>query len=446
MIKKPFKASLAFAMCSILAPASLGLAVGSKADVSEYKLKNGMKVLVLEDHSIPNANMYIFWKVGSRNELPGITGLSHFFEHMMFNGSKNFPPGSFDSVMEAAGGANNAYTSNDVTVYTNWFTSSAFSTIVDLEADRIANLSFDEKKIESERGVVLSERSTGLENDPWEELSTAVRSSAFLAHPYSWPVIGWESDIKAWTKGDLEKYFHTYYNPSNATVVIVGDIKKDAVLKELQSKIEPISRKNEIPLLRTKEPEQRGERRVWLEKEGISSPHFMAVYHIPESTHQDFFALNLLAEILSGGPSSRLYKSLVDESRLALDVNAYSSESLDPDLFSFTITAADTTKPSVLEKAFDKEIDRLIHKGVEPKELEKAKKKALVDFYRSMETINGKAQLLGNYEVFHGGYQNAFTAADKFKAVTRDDIQRVAKTYLLRSNRTIGILDQKQER
>ncbi|RZI57117.1 MAG: insulinase family protein, partial [Pseudomonas sp.] len=199
-------------------------AATAKNDIQEFKLKNGMKVLILKDDSIPNANMYTFWKVGSRNELPGITGLSHFFEHMMFNGSKNFPPGSFDTTMEAAGGSNNAYTSNDVTVYTNWFPTSAFSTIVDLEADRIANLALDDKKIDSERGVVLSERSTGLENDPWEELSIVVRSTAFLAHPYSWPVIGWETDIKAWTKADLQKYFDTYYNPANAVMVVVGDV------------------------------------------------------------------------------------------------------------------------------------------------------------------------------------------------------------------------------
>ncbi len=429
---------------ALIQPFSLYSAT-KKEDVEEYRLKNGMKVLFLKDDSIPNANMYIFWRVGSRNEQPGITGLSHFFEHMMFNGSKNYPPGSFDVVMEAAGGANNAYTSNDVTVYTNWFPSSAFSTIASLEADRIAYLQLDDKKIESERGVVLSERSTGLENDPWEDLYIAARSTAFLAHPYSWPVIGWEADIKAWTKADLQKYFDTYYNPSNAVMVVVGALDPKYVLDELQKKIEPISRKNVIPVVRTIEPPQKGERRVWVTKEDISNPHFLALYHVPESKHADHIALNILSVILSDGPSSRLYKSLVDEQRIALEVNATNPKSFDPDLFSFTIVGADGKKLSAIEKAFDKVLDKIIQDGVTEKELASAKKKYLVSFFKDMETINGKAAMLGDYEVFQGGYANLFTAEESYKAVTAADVKRVLTKYFSRSNRTIGLLDQRQE-
>ncbi len=427
---------------ALTAPVS---ALVSKDDVRVHQLKNGMKILIHPDNSIPNANMYVFWKVGSRNELPGITGLSHFFEHMMFNGSKNFPPGSFDRVMEAAGGANNAYTSNDLTVYTNWFPTSAFSTIVDLEADRIGYLEIDEKKIESERGVVLSERSTGLENDPWEELSIAVRSTAFLAHPYSWPVIGWESDIRAWQKDDLKRYFETYYNPSNAVMVVAGAVNPDEIIKELEKKIGSIERKNTVPPVRTKEPPQRGERRVWLEKSEITNNHFLANYHVPESRHEDFFALNLLAEILAGGPSSRLYKKLVDEQRVALEVNAYHSESIDPDLFSIAIVGADKTKLKTIETALDAELEALKKKGITAKELQKVKKKLIVSFYRDMETINGKAQLLGNYEIFHGGFENLFKAADKYRAVTEGDIKRVLNLYFKKSNRTVGLLSARQE-
>ncbi len=421
-------------------------AATGKDDVQEFKLKNGMKVLLLKDSSIPNANMYTFWKVGSRNELPGITGLSHFFEHMMFNGSKNYPPGSFDTVMEAAGGSNNAYTSNDVTVYTNWFPTSAFSTIINLEADRIAFLQLDDKKIESERGVVLSERSTGLENDPWEELSIVVRSTAYLAHPYSWPVIGWEPDIKAWKKADLQHYFDTYYNPANAVMVIVGDVDPAAIIKELQAKIEPISRKFEVQPLRTVEPEQKGERRVWVLRPGITNPHFMAAYHTPAANHADHYALDLLSVILSDGPSSRLYKSLVDEQRIALEVGANNGEGLDPELFTFSIVGAEGKKPSAIEKAFDKEIEALVNRGVTDRELEKAKNKRLVGLYRAMETINGKAQLLGNFEIFFGGFQHLFTAPQSYKAVNTADIKRVARTYFAPSNRTLGIIDQQQEK
>lgn len=433
-----------FLSFSFLLPLSSLQAAVKKEDVQEFRLKNGMKVLILKDTSIPNANMYTFWRVGSRNELPGITGLSHFFEHMMFNGSKNFPPGSFDTVMEAAGGSNNAYTSNDVTVYTNWFPSTAFSTIVNLEADRIAYLQLDDKKIESERGVVLSERSTGLENDPVEELDIAVRSTAFLAHPYSWPVIGWESDIKAWTKADLQHYFDTYYNPSNAVMVVVGDVDPKAVLDELQKKIEPIARKNAIPEVRTVEPPQKGERRVFVEKPKITNPHFMAAYHTPASNHADTYPLNLLAEIMTNGPSSRLYKSLVDEQRIALEVSARNGEALDPDLFVINLVGAEGKALSSIEKAVDKELDALITKGVTARELETAKKKYLVSFYTGMETINGKAQLLGNFEVFYGGYQNLFSAAERYKAVTLADMKRVLTKYFVKTNRTIGLLDKQQ--
>ena len=193
-------------------------------DINTFTLENGMKIIVLEDHSIPNANMYLFWKVGSRNEYPGITGLSHFFEHMMFNGSKKYGPKMFDRTMEANGGANNAYTSENVTVYTDWFPTSAIDVIFDLEADRIANLEFDDKMIESERGVVLSERSTGLENSPLWQLWEQVQGAAFFAHPYRIPVVGSESEIKYWKKEDLHTYFTTYYSPGNCVLVIVGNV------------------------------------------------------------------------------------------------------------------------------------------------------------------------------------------------------------------------------
>ena len=176
-------------------------------DVKTFTLKNGMKFLVVEDFSIPNANMYLFYKVGSRNEHQGITGLSHFFEHMMFNGAKKYGPKVFDQVMEFNGGANNAYTTEDVTVYTDWFPASSAEVMFDLEGDRISSLSIDPKMVESERGVVLSERRTGLENSPWRNIIQSVKATAFIEHPYHWSVIGYEDDMKNWTQKDLERYF-----------------------------------------------------------------------------------------------------------------------------------------------------------------------------------------------------------------------------------------------
>jgi predicted Zn-dependent peptidase len=179
-------------------------------DIQSFMLDNGMKFMVLEDSSIPNANMYLFWKVGSRNEVPGITGISHFFEHMMFNGASKYGPKMFDRVMEAAGGANNAYTTENLTAYTNWFPTDSMEIIFDLEADRIANLAIDPKMVESERGVVISEPATGLENSNWRTIQEEVKGVAFRAHPYSWSIIGHESDIQAWALEDLEQYYRTY--------------------------------------------------------------------------------------------------------------------------------------------------------------------------------------------------------------------------------------------
>lgn len=414
------------------------------AAIKTWQLKNGLKLIVLEDASIPNANMYTFWKVGSRNEYPGITGLSHFFEHMMFNGSKNYPAGSFDKVMEAAGGSNNAYTTENVTVYTNWFPSSAFSTIVDLEADRIGALQIDDKMIESERGVVLSERSTGLENDPWELLYQTVRSVAFTAHPYNWPVIGWESDIKSWTKDDLVRYFQTYYHPSNAVMVIVGDVRSADILAQIQAKIEPIARPSKIPPVRTVEPPQVGERRAFVLKPSSSSPQLMLAFHVPESKHPDYYPLSLLSEILTSGPSSRLVKSLVDEKRIASDVSSMLSLSLDPDLFMIFATSLEGKDGRRLERLLLDELERLKVQGVKAEELEKAKNRKLVDLYRRMETINGKAQLLGEYEVFFGGHEKLWQASDNYKAVTLAEVNRVLRTYLQKQNRTVGLLDKRE--
>src|SRR5688572_15590730 len=208
--------------------------------VKTHTLKNGMNILVQEDHSIPNVALYIFYKIGSRNERPGTTGLSHFFEHMMFNGAKKYGPKQFDNTMEAAGGSNNAYTNNDVTVYQDRFPRSALETIFDLEADRIQNLDFDEKMIESEREVVASERRSSVDANNFGLLEEQLSAAAYIAHPYQWPVIGWMVDIENWTIDDLKRHFQIGYSPANATMVAVGDTTLDDVVRLAQKYIEPI--------------------------------------------------------------------------------------------------------------------------------------------------------------------------------------------------------------
>ncbi|MEZ9368992.1 M16 family metallopeptidase [Shewanella sp. 10N.286.51.B2] len=408
-------------------------------DINSFTLDNGMKIMVLEDSSIPNANMYLFWKVGSRNEAPGITGISHFFEHMMFNGSKKYGPKMFDRTMEAAGGANNAYTTEDTTVYTNWFPANALETIFDLEADRIANLDINSQMVESERGVVQSERTTGLENSNWRTLQQEVKGAAFRAHPYSWPVIGHESDIAAWSLADLQQYHKTYYAPNNAVVVIAGDVKT-AEVKRLAKQYFGVIAAQPAPLaVRTVEPLQKGERRVFVEKASVTTPNVLLAYHVPSTKHADYYALDILSTIFSEGNSSRLYQGLVDK-QLASDVMSYLPMSFDPNLFYFLGVANAGIDALQLEASMIAEINRIALEGVSEQELEKVKNIKLMDFYRTMQTINGRANTLGRYELYFGSYDKLFSAPAAYNKVTVADIQRVAQTYLRKANRTVGVL------
>jgi zinc protease len=408
-------------------------------DVKTFTLKNGMKFLVLEDNSIPNANMYLFYSVGSRNEHPGITGLSHFFEHMMFNGAKKYGPKMFDRKMEFNGGANNAYTTENVTVYTDWFPSNALETMFDLESDRIENLSIDPKYVKSEREVVLSERSTGLENSPWRTLGEQVSATAFQEHPYHWSVIGYEEDIKNWTKEDLENYFKTYYAPNNCTVVISGNVKLADVKKFADQYMAPIPAQKPGPKVHLVEPVQTGERRVTVQKE-VSSPYMIIGYHVPNSKDKDYYALDILSSILSSGNSSRLYSSLVDKQQLATSIFTSYGESFDPTLFEIYVTANKGKSTDSIENAVYKVLDNIQKDGITDKELEKIKNQKLMEFYSSIETINGKANSLGTYELFFGDYKKMFTAPEEYANVTKEDVKRVASQYFKKSNRTVGIL------
>lgn len=408
-------------------------------DVQTITLENGMKILVLEDHSIPNANMYLFWKVGSRNERPGITGLSHFFEHMMFNGAKKYGPKEFDPVMEANGGSNNAYTTSDLTVYTNWFPTSAMEVIFDLEADRIGYLSIDPDMLESERGVVLSERRTGLENSNYRAISAQVDAAAFFAHPYKWPVIGYESDIKAWTKEDLEEFFKTYYAPNNAVVVISGDVTVEQVKALAKEYFEPIPAQTPPQEVRTIEPPQQGEKRVFVEKQ-VSSPNLMIVWHAPETSHEDYYALDLLSNILTSGNSARLNRSLIFEDQLAVAVYALYFTSLDPTLFKIYSIAGGGVTAETLEQAIYDQLEDIKTNGVTEEELQKVKNQKLMEFYGQIETINGKSNNVGTYELYFGDYKKLYTAPDEYKKVTTEDIRRVVESYFTKKNRTVGIL------
>src|SRR5580658_4516516 len=266
--------------------AASALAFAQPSDVKTDTLSNGMKILIQEDHNIPNVAMYFFYKIGSRNEHPGTTGLSHFFEHMMFNGAKKYGPGQFDFQMEKNGGNNNAYTTEDDTVYTDWFPRGALELMMEMEADRIRDLAFDPKIIESERGVVYSERRSSVDNNNSGILREQLDAAAFIAHPYHWPVVGWPSDIEAWTMDDLKAYFKIGYAPNNCTMVVVGDVSAQQVMALAKKYIEPIPRQAPPPPVRTKEPVQLGERRV-IVKKPAQLPIEMVAYHVPDAKSAD---------------------------------------------------------------------------------------------------------------------------------------------------------------
>ena len=419
--------------CGILPAGAQEFPVQSKT------LKNGMKVLVQSDHSIPNVALYIFYRIGSRNERPGTTGISHFFEHMMFNGAKKYGPGDLDKAMEANGAANNAYTSQNLTVYQDWFPRSALNLIFDIEADRIQYLSFDPKKIASERGVVASERRTSVDASNEGILDEQLWATAFLAHPYQWPVVGWMSDIEHWTMEDLKHHWEMGYAPNNATMVVVGDVTPDEIFQLCEKYIEPIPQHAPPPLVTTTEPEQMGERRIIVRKQA-ELPVLMLGYHIPQTNDPDFYALNILRSVLVQGESSRMYQRLVDKDQIALSIGMSRQPAFDPTLMIFEAQPKQGVDPQKCETAIYEELERVKKTPISDQELEKAKNQRLVEFYQQMRTINGRANTIGTYEVFFGDYNKLFDAAKNYSAVTKEDVQRVASKYFGANNRTVATL------
>jgi len=412
---------------------------GPAREIVAKTLPNGLRVVVWPDHDIPNVALYFHYRVGSRNERPGLTGLAHFFEHMMFNGSAHFPLGDFDRVMEANGGANNAYTSQDVTVYTDWFAKDALALVVRMEADRLCCLSFDSTKVESERGVVYSERRTTVDNNGRDFLDEQVTAAAFVAHPYHFPTIGWPSDIERWTIRDLKDYFHTYYVPNNLTVVIVGDVVPAEALSLVERYLAPIPAQPQPPPVRTVEPPQPGERRIVVRRPA-PVPLLQVSYHAGAADDGDAEAEELLDVILTSGESSRLYRRLVDRDRVAVDVGSWLQRGFDPGLYSFFVTVSPDRGLAAAESSLVDELDRVARDGVTEAELAKARTQSLAAYWRSLKTIDGKADALGRYEVFRGDYRKLFAAPDLYARVTRRDVQAAARRIFDARNRTVGQL------
>jgi len=412
---------------------------GLRDQVFETVLPNGLKVILLENHKAPLVTFQVWYRVGSRNEAWGKTGLSHMLEHMMFKGTEKTGPEDFSRIIQENGGSLNAFTSYDYTAYFENLSEDRIHVAIDLEADRMQNLVLREEDFRTERMVVMEERRMRTEDNPQAVLIEQIMATAFQIHPYRWPIIGWMEDIARFTLEDLKTYYRTYYNPVNAFLVVVGDFKKEELLSKIEKAFGSYPKGVAPNQNRDKDPPQIGERRILVKKEA-QLPFLVMGYHVPNLREQDSYVLEVTATLLSGGKSSRFYQSLVREKRLVLSAEAdHSLVYRDPSLFTLSADLLPGKKVAEVEKAFDQEIERLQKEVVGKQELEKAKNQIEASFIFGQDSLFYQALLLARHEI-----ALSWRAIDDYlpsiRKVTPEDIQRVAKKYLIPDNRTVGIL------
>ena len=424
--------------------ASRRLCVSGREVVRAATLANGMRVVVWPVRNIPNVALYNWVRAGSRNEAPGATGLAHFFEHMMFNGTSRHPPGEFDRLMEAQGGANNAFTIDDVTVYQDWFPAGSLELVLELESDRVARLAFTPAVIESERGVVASERRLRVEDNNHGLLAEQVQATAFLAHPYRFPTIGWPADISSWRMEDLQEFYRTYYAPNNLTLALAGDVDPEQAIALARRYFEPIPAQAPPPPVRAVEPEQLCERRVLIRRKA-QTPLLQYAYKAPRASDPRAPAVSLLLSALVEGDASRLHRSLVEDRQVAIEVSGHWQEGFDPGLLWLSLILPEGADPDEAREALDTELAAVAADGVTEAELERARNLATVGLWRRLATIDGKAQLLGEYEVFHGDWSKLFDAPVRIAEVSGEDLRAVAGEILNDRHRTVGVLVPSEE-
>ncbi|HVS76261.1 MAG TPA: pitrilysin family protein [Steroidobacteraceae bacterium] len=424
-------------------PASLAagrrLRVSGREAVRAATLANGMRVIVWPVRNIPNVALCNWVRAGSRNEAPGATGLAHFFEHMMFNGTSRHPPGEFDRLMEAEGGANNAFTSDDVTVYQDWFPAGALELMLDLEADRVAHLAFTPEVIESERGVVASERRLRVEDNSHGLLAEQVQATAFVAHPYRFPTIGWPADIQSWRLEDLQAFYRTYYAPNNLTLTLAGDVDPERAIALARRCFEPIPAQAPPPPVRAVEPEQFCERRVLIRRKA-QTPLLQCAYKAPRAADPRAPAVSLLLSALVEGDASRLHRTLVEDRRLAIEVSGHWQEGFDPGLLWLSLVLPEGADPEETREALDAEVATIAADGITEAELERARNLSAVGLWKKLATMDGKAQLLGEYEVFHEDWSKLFEAPARIADVSAEELRAVAGEILDVRRRTLGVL------
>ncbi len=412
---------------------------GLRENVFETDLSNGLKVILLENHKAPLVTFQVWYRVGSRNESWGKTGLSHMLEHMMFKGTKKVGPEEFSRIIQENGGNDNAFTSHDYTAYFENISSDRVRIPIDLESDRMHHLLLREQDFRTERMVVLEERRLRTEDNPQANVQEHMEATAFVTSPYHWPIIGWKEDIERFTLDDLKAYYRTYYNPVNAFLVVVGDFKREELLSRIRKAFGSVTKG--VPPNQEKDidPKQTGERMAFVKKEA-QLPYLVMGYHVPNLREPDSYALEVTAALLSAGKSSRLYRSLVREKRLVLSVDADNSLlSRDPRLFYLSAELLPDKEVKDVENGLDQEVERLKKELVGAHELEKAKNQIEASFIFSQDSLFSQAMLLAQHEI-----ALTWRAIDDYlpsiRKVSPEDVQRVAEKYLVQENRTVGIL------
>ena len=319
-------------------------------NVREFVLDNGLKILLLEDHKSPAVTFQVWYRVGSRNERDGKSGLAHFLEHMMFKGTPTTKPEEYSRIIAKNGGRSNAFTTSDVTVYFATMSRDKIGIEIELEADRMASALLGDSYFEPEKKVIQEERRLRTDDNPASALSEVASAVAYTVHPYRRPVIGWMDDIQNLTRQDLVDFYKLYYAPNNAHIVVTGDFSTEEILAKIKAAFEKIPRSAAPPKVRAEEPPQRGERRVILKKEA-ELPFILMYYHAPNLKSPDSYALDLLSMVLAGGRSSRLYHELVYKKRIARNIDAdYSGVSIDPTGFGVTAQLMPGKEPAEVER------------------------------------------------------------------------------------------------
>ncbi|MBN8656560.1 MAG: insulinase family protein [Anaerolineae bacterium] len=408
-------------------------------NVTQARLKNGMKVMLKEIRTAPIISSWIWYKVGSRDEPTGKTGISHWTEHMMFKGTKKFPGSMLDKAISREGGRWNASTSRDSTRYYETMPAAKIDLALRLESDRMTKSIFDAKEVASERTVIISERE-GSENEPMFLLGEAVQHASFRVHPYHHEIIGDMADLRTITRDDLYDHYRSYYVPNNATLSMAGDFDAKSMLKRIKELFEPIPQGKIPPRLARPEPERKGELRLTVEGPGETT-FTQVAYPFPNATSPDYFALQVLESLLNGASglsykTCRLYRALVDKGH-AVDISGWSESTIDPYLYRFTIVHRPDKKPEEALSVLDAEIQKMQDKPAPAAEIQRAVKQARAVFAYGSENITHQAFWMGYTSMF-SDYSWYTTYLDKLAKVTPKDVQRVAQKYFQTNKRVVG--------